>query len=265
MIVTCPSCEAKYRVDPAALQARGGKAKCASCSHVWIVEDEALTLMEPVETEPPAPAPEPQPEPRPSLRDRPAAAIRAREDEKRRKARLVAEGAGWAGVAACLAVVLAGAVIFRVNVVETWPRTAGAYAAVGMDINPAGLVVDGLNARLDEENGAPVLIVEGDVRNVTRRARPIPPLRAQVLDRDGSVLAEWSLMLESPELEAGASERFRSAFPAPPQAGARVEVVLASAREIPPASAPDHGDHAAGAGDHGTDSHAEHTASAGAH
>ncbi|HCR64982.1 MAG TPA: hypothetical protein DIW38_00505, partial [Oceanicaulis sp.] len=33
MIVTCPSCEAKYRVDAAALAARGNKVKCAACAH----------------------------------------------------------------------------------------------------------------------------------------------------------------------------------------------------------------------------------------
>ncbi len=228
MIVTCPSCDAKYRVDAGALEARGGRAKCASCGHVWTVEDEALTLSEPVNRPTPAPAPEPQPEPepRPSLREKPHAAIRAREDEKRRKARLAAEGAGWAGVAACLAVVLAGAVLFRVDVVETWPRSAGAYAAVGLPVNPVGLEVFGLDARMAEEDGAPVLIVEGEVRNVTGRDRPAPPLRAQVLGADGSVLAEWSVTLESPAFVPGAAERFRTTFPAPPEAAARVEVLM---------------------------------------
>jgi predicted Zn finger-like uncharacterized protein len=226
MIVTCPSCEAKYRVDAAALEARRGRAKCASCAHVWTVEDEALTLVEPVSS--PAPSREAEDaEPRPSLRDKPAAAIRAREDARRRKARVAAEGAGWAGVAACMAIVLTGAVVFRVDVVETWPRAAGAYAAVGLDVNPMGLEVFELEAHMAEEDGAPVLVVEGEVRNVTGRDRPAPPLRAQVLDADGAVLAQWAVILESPSFAAGAAERFRTAFPAPPEGGARVEVVLA--------------------------------------
>lgn len=227
MIVTCPSCQAKYRVDQAALESRGGRAKCAACAHVWTVEDEALTLMEPVAPPEAAPAPEPEPEPQPSLRDKPHAAIRARADAQRRKARLAAEGAGWAGVAACLAIVLTGAVFFRVDVVETWPRAAGAYAAVGLDVNALGLEVAGLDARMDEAEGAPVLIVEGEVRNITGRERPAAPLRAHVLDPQGEVLAEWSVMLETARFAPGAVERFRTTFPAPPEAGARVEVVLA--------------------------------------
>lgn len=227
MIVTCPSCEAKYRVDAAALEARGGRAKCASCSHVWTVEDEALTLNEPVSPPRADPEPEVEPAPQPSLREKPAAAIRAREDARRRKARLAAEGAGWAGVAACLVVVLGAAVFWRVDVVDSWPRAAGAYAAVGLEVNPVGLEVSELQARLDGDDGAPVLIVEGEVRNITARQRAAPRLQAQVLDAQGAVLAQWSVMLESPALDSGASERFRTVFPAPPADGARVEVVLA--------------------------------------
>ena len=84
MIVTCPSCEAKYRVDADALAARGNKVKCAACAHSWVVEDEGLTLNEPVEPSfDPSPAPseaEPQAdaEPAPSIREKPAAAVRAR-------------------------------------------------------------------------------------------------------------------------------------------------------------------------------------------
>lgn len=230
MIVTCPSCEAKYRVNAEALEARGGRAKCASCAHVWTVQDDALTLLVPAET--PTPNPEavvqPEPDPAPSLREKPHAAIRARADARRRKARLATEGLGWTGVAACLVLTLGAAFIFRVDVVQIWPRTAGAYAAVGLDINPIGLEVRELEASISDEDGTPVLVVEGQVQNVTRRSRASVPLLAQVLDDTGQVLAEWSVFLESPTLEAGTGERFRTSFPAPPEAGSRVEIVLAA-------------------------------------
>ena len=231
MIVTCPSCDAKYRVNAEALEARGGRAKCASCAHVWTVEEDALPLVETVDAPKPDSEPvaqaEPEPAPAPSLREKPHAAIRAREDARRRKARLATEGLGWAGVAACLMLTLGAAFIFRVDVVEIWPRSAGAYAAVGLDINPTGLEVRGLEASISEEEGTPVLIVEGEVQNVTGRSRESVSLLAQVLDDTGQVLAEWSLFLESPSLEPGTGERFRTSFPAPPEAGSRVEIVLA--------------------------------------
>lgn len=245
MIVTCPSCEAKYRVEASALEKRGGRVKCASCAHVWTVADDALTLDRPV-----APAArkvevEPETAPRPDIRTKPAAAIRARAATRAKRNRLAVEGAGWAGVAACL-VLLAGAVVtFRVDVVTLWPRTAGAYAAVGFDINPYGLAVEELTAELVNENGVPALVVEGLVRNIAGRDRPTLPLEAQILDSEGQVLTHWPVALIAAELPADGEERFRTRFDAPPESGARVEVVIASARAAGGESsgAADHHDH----------------------
>jgi predicted Zn finger-like uncharacterized protein len=211
MIVTCPSCEAKYRVDAAALAARGNKVKCAACAHSWVVEDEGLTLNEPVEPsfDVSEAAPEPsaadfEDDPAPSIREKPAAAVRARAEQQRRKQAMAVEGAGWAGVAACVAVALISAVIFRVNIVQTWPRTAGAYAAVGMDINPYGLEVGMLTASF-EDGG---LYVEGVLENITGGERPTVPLNARVLDSHGAVLNSWPVQLESAVLPGGGAERF---------------------------------------------------------
>lgn len=222
MIVTCPSCEAKYRVEQSALDARRGRVKCASCAHVWTVEEAA-----PKPAPAPAPQPKPKSEPAPALQDKPHAAIRARAATRAKRTRVAVEGAGWAGVAACLVAVLGAAFVFRVDVVEAWPRASGAYAAVGVNVDTIGLAVEDLQAELIEEDGAPVLVVEGLVRNVAGRERVTVPLTAVVLDAAGGVLAEWSLALESPALEPGGAERFRTRFPAPPENGARVEVVIA--------------------------------------
>lgn len=223
MIVTCPSCDAKYRVEPAALDARSGRVRCASCGHGWKVEAEALTLVEPAER--PAPA-TPAPEPAPSLRDKPAAAIRARSEARRRKVRLATEGAGWIGVAAAFIVVLGGAVVMRADIVSAFPRAAGAYAAVGLETHPLGLAVEELAASFEESDGAPALVVEGIVRNTTGRMRRTAPLKAMALDANGEVLAEWVVMLESTALPGGGSEHFRTLMTAPPDAAVRVEVVV---------------------------------------
>lgn len=233
MIVTCPSCEAKYRVEQSALEARGGRVKCAACAHVWTVEDEALTLDSPVAApkaeRKPEPAPEPASasEPKPDIKSKPAAAIRQRAADRARRGRLAVEGAGWAGVAACLLVVLGAAFVFRVDVVDAWPRAAGAYAAVGLPVDPVGVAVEDLRAELADAETGPVLVVEGVLRNVAGFERPAPALKAQILDGAGALIAEWAVDLESPVLQAGGAERFRTTFPAPPEGGVRVEVVVA--------------------------------------
>jgi len=228
MIVTCPNCEAKYRVNAEALSARGGKVKCANCAHVWVVEEEALTLNEPVVPAPkPTPEPVPAPEPAPTISEKPAAAIRARAQAEERKKRRAVEGAGWAGVAACVGVALLSAAVFRVNIVETWPRAAGAYAAVGMHVNPYGLEVNALNASFDHGQ----LVVEGVLDNITRGTRPVLPLMAQVLDAEGHVLHQWPVSLESHELTGQGAERFRTILAEVPEGAVRVEVVIAEAND----------------------------------
>lgn len=227
MIVTCPNCEAKYRVEPAALEARGGRVKCASCAHAWTVEDEALTLSEPVAAPQPEPEPAPAPEPAPSLQEKPHAAIRARADARRRTARLAAEGAGWAGVAACLLVLAGAAVMFRVDVVEVWPRTAGAYATVGLDVNPYGVEIEGLSAQVETQDGEAALIVSGEIRNITRHPLAMPAFDAVAYGEDGAELARWPVALEAPGLEAAAVLAFEAELPEPPEAAVRIEVIAA--------------------------------------
>ncbi len=227
MIVTCPSCEAKYRVEAAALEARRGRVKCASCAHVWTVEDDALTLSEPVAAPEPETAPAPEPEPAPSLQEKPHAAIRARADARRRTARLAAEGAGWAGVAACLLVLAGAAVIFRVDVVEVWPRTAGAYAAVGLEVNPHGVEIGGLSAQVDTRDGAAALIVAGEIRNITRQPLVMPMLDAVAYGDAGEELARWPVFLDAGGLESEAVLAFETQLPEPPEAAVRIEVIVA--------------------------------------
>ena len=132
------------------------------------------------------------------------------------------------GVAAFVAIALVSAAVFRVDIVNTWPRAAGAYAAVGLTVNPFGLEVGELNAAFGEEAGVPALIVEGLLHNITGREKPALPLKARLFDAQGRVLTEWPVTVESPALAAHASERFRTLLPNPPEGAARVEVVIAA-------------------------------------
>ena len=223
MIVTCPNCEAKYRVSEAALAERRGKVRCASCGHAWTVaDDEALTLSAPVAS--PEPAPEPEPEPQPSFQDKPHAAIRARQEDKRRRARLAAEGAGWAAVAACALVLLGGAWLFRVDIVEAFPRAAGAYAAVGAPVNPYGFEVRDLSVAPGAQTDA--VLVQGVLANVSDRERGAPALQATLYAADGSALGEQVFEIDAARVPAGETAAFTALLPAP-ETAVRVEVRLA--------------------------------------
>ncbi len=59
MIITCPECSTRFRVDENKIPAQGAKIRCARCKHVFAVTPPAPEP-EPIIEETPAPLPEPQ-------------------------------------------------------------------------------------------------------------------------------------------------------------------------------------------------------------
>ncbi len=241
MIVTCPSCDARYRAEEAMIARRNGRVRCASCGHVWTVETEVVELREVLEAERVARGPDPETvEPL-----KPHEQFRQRAEAKRRRFRRLSEGAAWGGVAACFVAFFAGAFIFRGDVVEAWPRAANAYAAIGLRVNPYGLEIEELNVARGTDPAAPALVVEGIVRNVTGRDRDTAPLAARLLDEHGAVILDWPVYLESPALPSGGEERFRTTLMELPDRAAEVEVVIGetpgalSAPQAPASDEPD--------------------------
>ena len=52
MILTCPSCQARYRIDPTASKAKVAKVKCPDCGHTFEV---SLVEETPLQNDPPSP------------------------------------------------------------------------------------------------------------------------------------------------------------------------------------------------------------------
>lgn len=229
MIVTCPSCDTRYRVDTDAIAVRKGRVRCAACGHGWKVDEEALTLDEPARPtlrKEPAPA-DTAPKPAGGFEAvKPHEVVRKRAETRRHRSRQTVEGAGWAVVAASCVLMLGAAWLFRVDIVDAFPRTASAYAAVGVPVNPHGLEVRDLRATPSEDE-AGGLVIEGLVVNTTGRDRPTHPMRAIITGQDGEVLVEWVVMLDSLSLPAGGEEAFRSVLADPPEGAAELEVIFA--------------------------------------
>ena len=228
MIVTCPSCDTRYRVDPDAIALRKGRVRCAACGHGWKADAEALTLDEPA---------------RPSLRKEPATAdtgprpvggieavkphevVRKRAETRRQRSRQTVEGAGWVVVAASCALFVGAAWLFRADIVDTFPRAASAYAAVGVAVNPHGLELRHLRASPSADNEG-ALVIEGVVANTTGRDQETLPLRATITDENGDGLVEGMVVLDALSLPARGEEAFRSVLNDPPQGAAELEVIF---------------------------------------
>lgn len=229
MILTCPSCATSYFTPDEAIGPGGRTVRCKSCKHTW-----RATLEEPLELSASPPGVESanarREEPAPdSLAETSAPelprAFRARAEQQRRLRRAAAHGVVWAGIASGFAALLTAAWLFRVEVVELAPRTAAAYAAVGLTVNPTGLEFEAVSARAAPNDPGTVLI-SGALRNVRDGERIAPPVRIALLDRQGAEIGHAVVRIDSAPVLPGKVQGFAAMIPDPGGKGQGVGVAF---------------------------------------
>jgi len=253
MILTCPSCATSYFAPDGAIPPGGRKVRCQSCAHVWHARaDEPLELLAS------ASAPTP-PEPKAIEEALPVAsetsapelpkAFRARAEQQRRLRRAATHGVVWAGLASMFVGLLAAGWLFRVEVVDLYPRAAAAYAIVGSPVNPTGLEFEALTARAVADS-PDMVMVSGALRNVRDREIVPPAVRVALLDDHGAEVGHALIRLEGAPVLPGGVQGFAALIRDPGAHGVDVGVdfILAGSKSELPAQGADHGDdHAAGA------------------
>lgn len=233
MILTCPDCATSYFVDDSKIPAEGRVVKCASCGARWTATPEPALELEASEDEG-AIAREPAVEPEPSekpIRDLTGEdlpkAFRAKADTERRVREAATTGIIWAGMAAALVVIVALAVIFRVDVVRLWPRTASAYAGVGLPVNSLGLVIEGVRFEPSLQDGHAALAVSGMIRNIENEPVVTPPLRISLLDEKGKAIVTKIARPADARIPPGETRHFAIALLDPPVRAKELEVAFA--------------------------------------
>ena len=249
MIIVCPSCSTRFAVNAAAFPAAGRKVKCARCAHVWHALPEAAETPAPARpaasaaaspaaapatataAAPSAPHAAAVPPPRPSRADASPEMIWAGSDlPPRRKT----GGAAWAGiVAAAVTFTAFGLVQFRDSIVGMMPALASAYRAVGLDVDTVGLDIKIEAHAMNDSgaNGATTLVVTGSVANVTSQERPVPPIRATLLDKDKRELHSWTFDSGIGSLKPGETRDFQQVLAQPPAETYQVYAHFADAGE----------------------------------
>lgn len=244
MILTCPSCATSYSVDEAKLGPAGRTVRCAACGERWTARPDSELELTATVVEEALAAPEAEEKP---LAEAQAGELpkvfRARAKEAQGVRKAVLHGAVWAGMAAGLAIVLLAAGFFRVDIVRLVPRASGAYAMVGMPVNPVGLEFEQVSARPALQDGHEALVVSGMIRNVQDRALAAPPLKISVLDKAGKAVAHKVSAIDDGAIAPGQTRHFVIAVLDPPATADDVEVAFAALR-APKAKPAAHADHA---------------------
>ena len=237
MILTCPECATSYFVDEARIAAGGRTVKCSHCGARWMAVPEGAQ-------DSPAPAPGSAPAPAPQA-PKPVAAPVAMVDE------LVVEGPltsvvrqgslqtaapareanlkvlVWVGSAVVAALLIAAAIVFRVQIVRLAPASQAAYAGLGMPVS--SLVIEKIHADAAFQGGRPVLSVTGQLRNLRNAPANAPALRVSLLDRFGKSVATKVARPIDAAVPARAIRYFAISMVDPPASGHDLEVTFEAA------------------------------------
>jgi predicted Zn finger-like uncharacterized protein len=237
MILTCPECATRYFVPDDKVGADGRTVKCASCGHRWhaaktepdleLFDDPELGALSREVQGAAGEGAKAEPE---DLSDLPGPEIpkvlRQRKDNERKVREAAAVGVVWAGMAAGLAVLVAMAVVFRGNVVELWPKSAAAYASVGLPVNRVGLTLEQVKAEPTLQDGHAALSVTGMMRNIEDRTVMAPPLTVVLLSPDGHRVGGKIAAAEDPAIPPGETRQFAIVLLDPPANAKTLEVAF---------------------------------------
>lgn len=145
--------------------------------------------------------------------------------------------AAWGATGAAIAASAAGMVVFRQDVAEIWPRSASAFAALGLDVNVYGLEFYNLAVERNFDGPNPILVVSGEVRNIGRDAKAVPPVRISLRDDRSTEIYHTVNVIPEGHVAPGAAAPFQIRIDNPPTDAVDLEATFASFAEAHGANA----------------------------
>jgi predicted Zn finger-like uncharacterized protein len=200
MVVVCRTCSATYHIPDEILGDETCRFRCSRCGHGWDIQPRPTLAGSLAPFRGAAPA---------------ARAARKKISPLRRLAARVRRLAAPVACAAALAAAMA-AIAARAEIVAAVPATGGFYAAIGLPVNPVGLAIAGVSARLGAGGDKSLLAVEGALVNLRGRETAVPNLRIALRAADGRELYVWTTRPPKDRLAAGERAPFVARLAASP-------------------------------------------------
>lgn len=218
MRITCPNCGTGYEVADTAVGAQGRKVRCRACGASWVEAGrggvalpEALAPPVVVAPEVAAAAPvasvataaEPVAEP---VAEAPAPPIVEAEEEepappRRLRAPLIA--LALVIVAVVLGIAVAGAIM--------GPQQLASEFGIGARRVPLGIAITRPPDWREMGGGNQLFAISGRIWNPTAQTQPVPDVLAEIRDKAGKPVHQWTIARPAKELAPGAHVDFDGA------------------------------------------------------
>ena len=182
MIITCPSCSAKFAVKAEAIGPEGRKVRCAKCRHDWFQDPPLSDTMDGSAFASPEAKPVPEGSNLPVV---PGSATPLHIKM----------------AFACMA--LAAFVTLSITASNSvLPHMGWYYGIMGIH-NDQGIALDKVSAIKNSEDGKNELLVKGHIVNESKSDRPIPNLEIKLLSKERKELRVVTLDSEGTTLAPG--------------------------------------------------------------
>lgn len=120
---------------------------------------------------------------------------------------------------------------WRTDIVRKLPQTASFYALTGLPVNLRGLAFENITTSSVRDDGTPVLLVEGNVVNDTRKNVHVPEIRFVVRDAAAQEIYSWTASAARTSLPPGQAATFRTRLASPPPGAHDVVLRFVSRRD----------------------------------
>lgn len=139
-----------------------------------------------------------------------------RRAESREKNRLTPLRAfGWSAWIAAVAGAIYAVVAYRDEIVKIAPSAADAYAVIGIEADPHGLVIENVTHRLAMSTGGPMIEITGNLRNQGEGTIDAPLMQAEALGPRGQLLSRWTFSPSDASVGDHGTVDFITRAPAP--------------------------------------------------
>jgi hypothetical protein len=125
-----------------------------------------------------------------------------------------------------VAAVLLGGYRYRQDVVALWPPATRIYQALGLSVDPPSgywlrVPQESIKFRRESEGGIPILVVSGEILNLSDKPQRVAPMRILLLDKENRVLRTERVKIDDRMLDPGKRLPFQTSIPnSPPEAAA---------------------------------------------